>query len=42
MVLFFQKEGREGSENHELCKSLLYFLRVILLHVLNIGLFFGK
>ena len=29
-------------KNHELCKSLLYFLRVILLHVLNIGLLFGK
>ena len=34
--------GAKVVKNHELCKSLLYFLRVILLHVLNIGLLFGK
>ena len=34
--------GAKVVKNHELCKSLLYFLRVILLHVLNIGIYATK
>ena len=34
--------GAKVVKNHEICKSLLYFLQVILLHVLNIGIYATK